>query len=253
MKVSSLVVFLSLLLAFCAFSVFGNESDPLDLENDTIVQTARLKVIPRRIAYEIDDDIRNDTTKLASYADKAIENLIHVGTNRMKMEGFGLEAISIQNQFQERYQGFLYKMVTSPTRDIGDHKPLSQFLNIVESTFELTLGIATCKMLHLTDIKTFNFAIPVVFHPCSFPMDLVSGTRMDEYKRHFAGGSHSDSKYDGLISVVTYWVVEFSCSMATLGSGWFFICSPLGSAGEWIMERFLAPKLSDFVYTKACN
>lgn len=240
---------LILVLMVCS-TAFADGSDPLgtgDFElqaGGTDYQTG--KILPRRAAYDLKDQIEQG--ELAARTDAAIAEIIRVAVIRLRTEGFSDEAWWTERIYDLEYKGFLTRMVSG--RDIGDHKPLIEWLANTLKMLEDKLGFETCKALRLTDIDVLNYGIPIVFRPCSFDMNAVQGDRIDEYRRHFA----ASPKYGGaLVPVVTFWTVDISCSVITYGAGWFFICAPLGNAAEWIMQKWIAPKLSDRIFHAACG
>ena len=112
----------------------------------------------------------------------------------------------------------------------------------------MALGVEVCKALHLSDIKTFNFTLPIVFRPCSFPMDAVTITRKAEYRNHFAQGK----VYYGLVPVITYWAINAPCMIGTAGLA-TMLCGPAASIAEWFMGYSIAPWLSDKIFDGVCN
>lgn len=201
----------------------------------------------RALRQEIED---GGLPALAMRADQALDVIVARGVERLRAEGDAAYADQAEGEWSEHFRGFLtHAMATHGGRDIGDHKPLIEWLAQFYDRIESVIGIEACKSLHLSDIKTFNFCIPVVFHPCTFPMDAVTISRKNEYRNHFDKGA----VYYGLIPVICYWVVDIACLAATQGGGAVWLCSPLGSAGEFIMGKWFAPKLSDFVFDRQCG
>lgn len=149
--------------------------------------------------------------------------------------------------------------------DVGDHDPLSVWLATAYDKIESVLGKWLCDFLHLSDIKTINFATPVVFHPSEkekWCLDTLKSNPSDscerEYARHFVGTKwqrQSDAaakyKHDGLIPVIAYWTAWGSCEAATFGAGWTIICGPVGTGAEFATERWIAPGLSNRIYERA--
>jgi hypothetical protein len=189
-------------------------------------------------------------TALAMRSDQALDVIVKKGVEQLKEAGDDLYATQLESEWSEKFRGYLsHGMAQNGGRDIGDHKPLIEWLAQFYNRIEAVIGLDACKALHLSDIKTFNYCIPIVFHPCTFPMDAVTISREAEYRNHFDQGA----VYYGLVPVITYWVVDIACLAATQGAGTVWLCSPLGSAGEFIMGKWFAPKLSDFVFEKACG
>jgi hypothetical protein len=182
---------------------------------------------------------------LAARSDQALDRIIAISLRELRKRGDEAWADQREEEWNSKYSGFLTQM-TSSYYDIGDHKPLVDWLASFYDHLESVLGVTVCKSLHLSDIKTFNFCIPVVFHPCTFSMDQVPGDRIDEYRNHFAEGA----VYYGLVPVVTYWVIDIACMAATSGIG---LCGLAADAGEFVMGKWISPKLSDRVYKSQCG
>lgn len=191
----------------------------------------------------------SDQHSLAVITDEAIANIIVTATKVMTIKGHSDDAQSIRTEFDERFRGFLTHMVDSPSRMIGDHKPLVEWLDVAYLKMQNALGLPLCKTFHISDIYSLNHCIPVCFHPCSFSLDGVTVSREAEFINHFAG----DGVYSGLAPVIGYWVTWGVCEGSTLGAGWFLICSPLGDAVEYIVENDIAPNLGADIYSKECE
>lgn len=184
-------------------------------------------------------------TSIAEKTDFAIEQIITRSVAALRDQDFDDDADKIEKEFVP-FKNYLSRSFGS--RDIGDHDPLILWLAVVYEGIELKLGVEVCKALHISDIKTLNFCIPIVFKPCTFPMGLVAISRQEEYKNHFAKGL----VYYGLIPVITYWAIDIGCLAATSGAG-SFLCGLGATLGERLMGNRLAPRLSDLVFTRACS
>lgn len=180
-------------------------------------------------------------TAIALRSDQAMDAMVARGIEKLRDVGKEDLADTAESDYAAHYHGYLTHMHLM--RDIGDHAPLIKWLATFYDTLELALGVQVCKSLHLSDIKTLNFAIPVVFHPCDFPMDAVKISREAEYKNHFAKGG----TYNGLIPVVSYWVIDLGCMAALAGSP---LCGVAANAAEMLMANFIGPFLSDRIFEK---
>ena len=239
MRVLLLVLSLACFTACCANVVM--KEPPEALKGDNFSQTQ---------ANEIANDVGSTgkLDKLAARSDAALDNLVKRGILQLNIAGLN-ELASHKESEWGHYTGYLVKSLTPSMQDIGDHKPLIGWLADFYNILEDSLGVDKCKKLHLSDIKTFNYAIPVVFHPCDFPMDKVTGTRQDEYKRHFSEGD----VYYGILPVVTYWGADIACDVATSGGGIAWACGTIAGASEFISAKFLAPHISDFIFNQCCG
>lgn len=201
----------------------------------------------KAIASQINDP---KLLNLAQKTDKVIGLIISHAVETLHDQGFDRDAEEINMQYKSSYRGFVENMV-SDTHHIGDHKPLLDWLAKTYATIESKLGVQTCKALHLSDLKTINFAIPVVFHPCDFNMDNLPVDRQSEYRRHFSKDDNSDALY-GLVPVTTYWIIEGACLVGTSGLG-SILCGIGASGAEWFMGNSIAPSLSDALFNKICG
>lgn len=172
--------------------------------------------------------------------EKAVDALNEKGEYRLSQE--------ITNEWSYRF----HKTLFLNDRDIGDHVGISTWINDTYRKIESVLGQEFCVGSHIAAMLTFNSA-NVVIKPCTFPMDAITGSRIDEYRRHFAGQSIiSDSKYNGVMPEASYFVMEIACLAGTSGVG-SFACSMASGIVERMMAVFVAPSLSDFVYNKSCG
>ncbi len=205
---------------------------------------------PLAIAREVESEIISDSPDMA-YTKK----IINQGMNRA-IE-IAVANLNKKKQYQladEVYYvwKFTYNRTLFDSRDIGDHDGIFEWVNTTYRRIELVLGRELCVSSHIAAMLTFNSA-NVVVRPCSFPMDFVTGDRITEYRRHFAGKSPmSDSNYNGVIPEAIYFAVEIGCLAGTSGAG-SFLCSLAATAGSKMIATFVAPKLSDRVYLWRCE
>lgn len=131
---------------------------------------------------------------------------------------------------------------------VGDHPSqiLSMWLAREYFKIEFYLGRDFCVSSHIFDLQGVNSEFKIVVHPHTFPMDSVHGDRCVEYKRHFAGRPN-DEVYPGLVPILTYWSVMGG--MTATGIPW--VGGLVASVGEDIMERHIAPGLSDRICSQA--
>ena len=186
-----------------------------------------------------------DIVTLAGRTDQALDALVNRALEKLRAKNENEFADQSEDEWNSQFKGFLTRMTTS--HDIGDHAPLIKWLATFYDAVEKKLGVEICKLTHLSDIKTFNYCIPVVFHPATFPMDNVAGPRSFEYLRHCNQGA----VYYGLLPVIAYWVVDIACTAATYGGGAVFFCGPVGSLAEIVMAKFFATNICEWIYTKS--
>lgn len=172
---------------------------------------------------------------LPKRTDQAIDALIKVAVVNLRARGHDHEADEIEGAYFDRFEGFLeIHAAGRGFLDIGDHRPLSEWLAGVTELLRLLLGDFVMKQTHLDDLRILNYAIPVVFDACNKEWDRA------EYKRHFVP----------LSGVLAYWSLWVACKVA---GGWSIpmTCSAIGSLGENIMVYIFAGPISDAVFSLA--
>lgn len=186
--------------------------------------------------------------KFADRTDQALNRVVLVALHQMDKKGQHAFATQKEQEWNTHFRGYLSHRYSAGYGDIGDHAPLVKWLADFYDKVEAKLGVTLCKMTHISDIKTFNFCIPVVFHPCTFDMGGVTLSRKDEYRNHFSQGL----TYYGLLPVVTYWVADIGCMFGTVGIG-ALLCGPVAGLAEIACANTVAPKVSDRVFDRACG
>lgn len=189
----------------------------------------KMEISPRthKIANEFGRDVKRGD--LPSLTNKALDSIILRGATELKAKGHSGEAEKMLSEWENQWRGNLL------SRDLGDHAPLSQWLAEKYDMMEFILGKSVCHALRLDDIKTINYAIPVVFK-CIDDVDVA------EYEKHFVP----------LMGVVSYWSTLIGCTIGTWGTGFMF-CGPIAMGVEYITETFVAPKLNPYAWEKACK
>lgn len=182
-----------------------------------------------------DSDLR-----MARKADRALDTLFKVSIHQLKVKGHKDTAQEIERGWK-RHNGSVYRIVVYGKRDIGDFEPLSKFLADAYDKIEAKLGVQLCYSLRISDIKTLNYTIPVVFNPCSVDEN--------EYFMHFV---HDDT-YRGFAPVVAYWGSMVVCIGATYGAGALAICSPIAMAIEFAVDSRIAPAVAPRIYERKCG
>ncbi len=191
-------------------------------------------------------------------ADKAFDAMFRHAARvmRQKTVGYDAEIAKMESDWANKWHGYL---LTVPLMDMGDHDPMSIWVEQTYDRLEQVLGIRVMEMTHLSDIKIANFTIPVVFkahaaekwcvdNEATNPTDTCAA----EYRRHFAGTKWqmdddqfaTERLHDGFAGIVTYWIVWIACEAATYGGGLVFICTPASELAEILMERYVAPGLA---------
>lgn len=185
--------------------------------------------------------------KVAKKTDDALSAALHFAAKEIRKKGDRELANSIEREYNSRFANFLSRTVTATA--IGDHKPLNEWLARTYDKIEAKLGVQVCVLTHLADIKTINYAIPIVFKPCTFDMDGLEIPRLDEYKNHFGG----DGVYEGLFCVVSYWASYGVCLAATYGGGAVWFCGAISTGVELMAHKFVAYPLAGKIYKNFCE
>ncbi len=238
-----LLLVLSLALAFVSISVFGDELDSVDLTQTFHGLTQDGDRYAKTVARGVRDDVdRNGLKAIATYSDRALDALVNRACDELEKAGDTDYANYHRSDWKLNFSGLWH---LDDSHDIGDHpeEALSSWLDSFYAHVEFVLGVDLCRSLHISDIKSINDTVKIVFHACTFPMDAVLGSREDEYRNHFNEGQ----VYYGLTPVVVYWACEIG--MMAAGAPVPFVCS----AAEFAYAKFLGGRLSDMIFSRACG
>jgi hypothetical protein len=133
---------------------------------------------------------------------------------------------------------------TFNTLDLGDHAPLFQWLtNYVDVLNQKTRGIVG-KLQLISDLMTLNYAIPVVFHPSGEWKASTTNKDWVEYRLHFIP----------FANIISYWGALEGCKYGVKRSGISILgqlCEPISGKIEHVMGRYIAPRMSDYVFVDA--
>ena len=175
-------------------------------------------------------------------SDRAVGRMISFAAFLLDRKGYTNDAIRLRGEYTTHYTHAVYYHYLGVQQvDLGDHKPLSQWLADWYDALDALLGPTVMEMTHLVDIKILNFAIPVVFHPKGY---LGDSWDMKEYRNHFVPFS----------GAVSYWITWSVCVGATWGAGAItFLCGPIAEVSKYIVVKRIAPTLSDKIYTHYTN
>jgi len=175
--------------------------------------------------------------QLASKTQKALNAMIAASNEALAERGFVEEAQGYQRQWDQNFASYFTAMQLD---DVGDHAPMSAWLSNYYNKTRDRLGDPVMKLLHLDDLYTINYTMPVVFHPKGDTKGQDHWNQL-EYQRHFVP----------FASIVTYWGSFASCRafafrVAPLKQ-W---CSSISMILRGVMKGTIAPKLSDYIYKK---
>lgn len=171
---------------------------------------------------------------MAPLLQRALNALINNGNQQLHEKHFEAAAAKFSNEWSRFYSRSL---IGYSPYNLGDHKPLFDWLADYYDTLEHKLGKQACVDLHLNDIKAINFGAPVVISPRDSTTHEIYD--VTEYRKHFVPFS----------TAVLYWSMRITCS-STLKSIPSFICSSVAEMPRDGYESFIAPYLSDYVYSR---
>jgi hypothetical protein len=197
--------------------------------------------IGQAVAYSFEDN----NLLAAEYADEALENMLRRADGVLRAFGKQAVADDIATEYSLYFRGW-YTSYVFGSKEIGDHKPMSEWLDKVHKKIEQSIGEFWCKFFHFHDIFILNYGIPVVFSPAKY--------QLDDYKDHFSGHIIAGFfwEHHGVAGVTAYWVVEGLCSGFTGGVGLVsFACGPIANFASHITDKRIAPPIAERIWNRA--
>lgn len=191
--------------------------------------------------------LENDNIAAAQYADVALENLLSQAQGVLRNTGHNELADEIDIEFIMHYRNGFERLALGE-KEIGDHPPMSKWLDSVHKRIEDAIGDFWCKFFHFHDIYILNQGFPVVWNPSKYDLK--------DYNDHFAGHPIFGFIFEhhGVAGVITYWIVQGVCSGATMGMGVVtFACGPISDLAEFIMDKKIAPPIAERIWKRAQN
>jgi hypothetical protein len=159
---------------------------------------------------------------------RALDFLFERAAQELQSQKLEQDAVILLNDWERFKAGNLALL------DLGDREPLSQWLALRYDWLESKLGERLMNLSKLSDIKIFNFAIPVVYRP------WVNEWDMAEYRAHFV-------PYAGASA---YWVARGACGSA-LSFPASLLCNGAARGARDVTTTSIAPPLSDEIYKSA--
>jgi len=206
---------------------------------------AKKKINQDKMARDIAQTFEKDPFKSAELVDEAINNMLSMADVMLRAEGHDDIADDIEMEYLIAYQNYFKRQMLG-ILEMGDHEPMSDWLRTVHERIHNAIGDFLCQQTHLHDIWILNHSIPVVFSPESYTLK--------DYKDHFAGHLIWGWwwEHHGFAGVVTYWVINGACIGMTYGLGVVtFVCSPIATLGEEIMDKRIAPDMGERIWQRA--
>jgi hypothetical protein len=175
--------------------------------------------------------------ELNTKTQNALNAMIAASNEALAERGFVEYAQTAQREWDQNFSMYFTMMRLD---DIGDHAPMSAWLaNYYEKTRD-RLGDPVMRLLHLDDLYTINYTMPVVLHPKGDTKGQDHWNQL-EYQRHFIP----------FASIVTYWGSFAACRAFAFRivplKNW---CSAISMILRGAMKGMIAPKLSDYIYKK---
>lgn len=124
--------------------------------------------------------------------------------------------------------------------DLGDHAPLFAWLEDFLTRMSDKYGAIVFSLPYVKDIRTLNFALPVVFQPRGAWQKVGMDHRI-EYRKHFIP----------FANLATYYISLYSCKaiLTKQGLGQLTrLCGKAASKLQFVMGRYIAPHVSDWVF-----
>jgi hypothetical protein len=175
-------------------------------------------------------------------AQTTVNTVVDEALYALRSEGFHSEADQYERRWNADFADFFLRR---PLFDLGDHGPLLLWLARFHQVLEATLGSKKAHEGILGDVYDLNYAIPVVFAPNGEWRTRSTRRDTKEYRAHFVP----------FTNIVTYWATLLTCEQVMRSKGAAKqgrkLCPFVAGKLRMVSDRFLAPKLSDFVFARA--
>ena len=145
-------------------------------------------------------------------------------------------ATKLQNVWRDNEALFF----TVQLNDLGDHAPLIPKIEDFFKTLSDKYGTVILNLPMIKDVRTLNFAIPVVFNPKGSWQSPDYDNRI-EYRKHFIP----------FANIVTYYGALVACNYFAAKSGQADmkkVCKPAAEKLQFAMGRYIAPPISDWIF-----
>lgn len=131
---------------------------------------------------------------------------------------------------------------TVQLNDLGDHAPMIPQIEDFLKQLSDKYGTVILTLPVVQDIRTLNFAIPVVFHPKGEWQSTEYDNRI-EYRKHFIP----------FANIVTYYGTLIACNYFAAKSeqpDLKKLCKPAAEKLKFAMGRYIAPPMSDWIFNQ---
>jgi hypothetical protein len=150
-------------------------------------------------------------------------------------------AAQLENVWTEGENAFF----TVEWRDLGDHDPyipqLEEFLTQLADKY----GTVIYSLPLVEDIRTINFAVPVVFHPKGAWQKSDVDNRI-EYRKHFIPFANIVTFYGSLVACNYFATKSQQPDLKK-------VCQPAAEKLKFAMGRYIAPPISDWIFNQTNN
>ncbi|NBX93900.1 MAG: hypothetical protein EB078_06710 [Proteobacteria bacterium] len=202
------------------------------------------KEVAEKALPQIEKDVQT-LEGFAKYSNAAIGAIVEKSVNSLRHKGSRRLATELEQGWAQ-LDGQLILLAQSRQvlgiRSIGDFEPLNQWLSESYEKIEADLGYDFCFSQRISDMKTINHGLVVVFNPCEYGYD--------EFYKHFAS---DDPKYRSVLPVVSYWATVLGCYAGSYGSGYIMVCGAAGTMVESTVDEKFAPLLAPKIYESNCQ
>lgn len=200
-------------------------------------------------AYNAQRQIREELSQgnTAESSQQALNILVDQGLTALSESGDATLADQLRGEWNTQFANFLpshFAPGTFGLDDLGDHDPLSPWLEKFHDTLKQKTGGVIGAIRIVNDIFTMNYALGVVLHPKSTKWKTGEAQEDEwEYRKHFIP----------MANIITYWVTLEACNYVAAKKfpAAKQFCGTAASKLEFYMGRYWAPKLSDYVYRSA--
>lgn len=244
------IIFILATMSSAAFADISPMTDPSDLgfsdsKVEQLIKEHEGKVDVKFLSERIASSFEDQSYMSAAYTDQAMRAIITQASEVLTHYGYTAEAKQISAEYREFYTQSFSNMYLG-VKELGDHAPLSKWVDGVHTKIEDSIGEYLCKYFHLHDMYILNYGVPSVFHAST----LSKKDYMDAFAGHLIWGWFWE--HAGVTGVVTYWAVNMSCAAGTSGMGVVaFICGPISGWAERGMDRVIAPPIGGRIWERA--
>jgi hypothetical protein len=170
---------------------------------------------------------------------KSMGNAVGVLAENIRNEYDDEDMATDLEQIWNRDESLFYTMNIN---DLGDHAPFIPKIEEFLKTLSDKYGTVIYSLPVVEDVRTINFAIPVVFHPKGEWQSTELDNRI-EYRKHFIP----------FANIVTFYGSLVACNYYAQKSGQpdlKKVCQPAAEKLKFAMGRYVAPQMSDWIFAQ---